>query len=129
MLLHTGATASVDGVTVRRKIEACAEELFDAWLDAERLASWMRPAGANESVVSVDAREGGRFEIVMHTDDKATPHRGTYIVIDRPRRLVFTWNSPMTGGRDATVSVHFRAEGEKTEVAVIYQPPPAMLWM
>jgi len=30
-------------VVVRRTITASAEDLFDAWLDPEALAIWMRP--------------------------------------------------------------------------------------
>lgn len=53
-------------VTVRRTIEASAEELFDAWLDPEAVADWMRPAGIERTRARIDPRAGGAFEIVMH---------------------------------------------------------------
>ena len=36
-------------VTVRRQIAASAEELFDAWLDARSLGTWLRPRGIRET--------------------------------------------------------------------------------
>jgi uncharacterized protein YndB with AHSA1/START domain len=82
-------------VTVRREIAAPAEDLFDAWLDAQSLGSWFRPCGG-ETRAETDPRVGGTFRIVMVDDESSIVHTGTYREIDRPRRLVFTWSSPAT---------------------------------
>jgi uncharacterized protein YndB with AHSA1/START domain len=83
-------------ITVRREIKASAEELFDAWLDSESLAQWMLPPDITHTVPTVKATVGGAFEIIMHhTSLGPVPHRGVYKIIDRPRRLVFTWSSPI----------------------------------
>ena len=37
------AVANVPTLTVRREIAAPPAELFDAWLDAEKMSQWMRP--------------------------------------------------------------------------------------
>lgn len=110
-------------VVVRRTISATAEELFDAWLDPEALAEWMRPGTTSRSEVRVDARVGGKFHILMYNDGGPTPHDGVYQVIDRPHRLVFTWNSPHSGG-DSRVTVDFRASGARTEVIVTHELLP-----
>jgi uncharacterized protein YndB with AHSA1/START domain len=96
-------------VTVSREIAAPAEELFDAWLDAESLASWLKPAGIRETRAETDPRVGGTFRFVMVDDDSSLVHTGTYREIDRPRRLVFTWASPATQFRDSIVTVTFEA--------------------
>jgi uncharacterized protein YndB with AHSA1/START domain len=36
-------------VTVRREIAAPTEDLFNAWLDAQSLGSWLRPSGIRET--------------------------------------------------------------------------------
>ena len=106
-------------VTVRREIAAPAEDLFDAWLDAESLGVWLKPGGIQETRAETDPREGGAFRIVMVDDDSTSLlHSGTYRVIDRPRRLVFTWSSPATHFRDSIVTVTFEALAESTVVEI-----------
>jgi uncharacterized protein YndB with AHSA1/START domain len=111
-------------LTVRREIEATAEELFDAWLDPESLAEWMSPGDITHAVVKLDAREGGAFEIVMHNSCGTIPHTGVYRVIDRPQRLVFTWGSPHTGPGETLVTVEFRAGKKATEVVLTHEHLP-----
>jgi uncharacterized protein YndB with AHSA1/START domain len=111
-------------VVVRRRIAASAAELFDAWLDPAALAQWMRPGPIQRTTASVDARVGGRYEIMMEIDARIIPHRGEYLAIDPPRRLVFTWNSPNTGDQDTLVAVDFVAAGADTEVVITHQQLP-----
>ncbi len=108
-------------VTVRREIAASAEDLFDAWLNAESLASWFKPAGTQETRVETDPRVGGTFCIVMVEDESSMEHTGTYREIDRPRRLVFTWSSPATRFRDSIVTVTFEALSNGSTVIEIHQ--------
>ena len=91
-----------------RVINASPETLFDAWLDPSMLAKFMTP-GPDMSVpeAKTDAREGGRFLVVMRAGDQDLPHEGTYKVIDRPNRLAFTWESPMSTMEDSTVTIDF----------------------
>lgn len=111
-------------ITVRRVIQASAEELFDAWLDAESLAQWMRPGAVTHTTASADAREGGAFEIIMHTPTERILHRGTYQRIERPRCLVFTWISPATDHTESLVSVELLVRGDATEVVVTHERLP-----
>jgi uncharacterized protein YndB with AHSA1/START domain len=119
------AVMKVPKVVVSREIAAPAEQLFDAWLDAESLAVWMRPGDTERSTVSVDPRVGGAFEILMHTPAKTIPHRGTYREISRPRRLVFTWNSPYAGETDSLVTVEFRPAKGATEIVITHEGLPS----
>ena len=116
---------AVPKLTVRREIAAPAKELFDAWLDPAKLAIFMRPSDTKRSAVKVDARVGGAFEIVMHTPSGAIPHTGTYREIDRPRRLVFTWNSPYAKDIDSLVTVEFRPAGKATEIVLTHEGLPS----
>ena len=58
-------TLAAAAVVVRRMIAASAEDLFDAWLDPEALAQWMRPGSIQSTVARVEPRVGGAYEIVM----------------------------------------------------------------
>lgn len=116
---------AVPKLTVRREIAAPAKELFDAWLDPAKLAVFMRPSDTKRSAVKVDARVGGAFEIIMHTPSGPVPHTGTYREIDRPRRLVFTWNSPYALQNDSLVTVEFRPSGKATEIVLTHEGLPS----
>jgi uncharacterized protein YndB with AHSA1/START domain len=105
-------------LTVRREIAAPAEVLFDAWLDAECLGSWLKPSGIRETRAETDPRVGGTFRIVMARDDDSILHTGTYREIDRPHRLVFTWSSPATRFRDSIVTVTFQSSPGSTVVEI-----------
>ena len=105
-------------VTVRREIAAPAEDLFDAWLDAESLGSWLRPASIRETRAETDPRVGGEFRIVMVNEASSTVISGTYLEIDRPRRLVFTWSSPDTRFWDSIVTVTFEPSSSSTVVEI-----------
>ena len=118
------AVANVPTLTVRRTIAASAEELFDAWLDPESLAVWMRPGATQKTTVRVDPRVGGEFEIIMHTPGGPVPHTGSYREISRPRRLVFTWNSEHANHIDSLVTVEFRPARGATEIVLTHERLP-----
>ena len=108
-------------VTVRREIAAPAETLFDAWLDAESLGTWLRPRVVSETRAETDPREGGEFRIVMVRDRSDILHKGTYREIDRPSRLVFTWSSTATNHRDSVVTVTFEPLESGSTMVEIHQ--------
>ncbi len=118
--------ATVPTITISRTIAAPAQRIFDAWLDPAALAQWMRPCSGipTPANVKVEAREGGAFEIVMHTPSGPVRHTGIYQTIDAPRCLVFTWNSPHAGQHDSLVKVEFRPDGRSTEVIITHERLP-----
>jgi uncharacterized protein YndB with AHSA1/START domain len=118
------AVVSPAAVVVRRTIAATAEDLFDAFLDPEALAIWMRPGAIRSAVATVEPRVGGRYLINMQGESGGIPHSGVYQVIDRPKRLVFTWRSPHTGPDDTLVTVDFLRVAKGTEVVVTHEQLP-----
>jgi uncharacterized protein YndB with AHSA1/START domain len=111
-------------VVVRRVIAASAEDLFDAWLDPEALALWMRPGTISSTAARVDPRVGGAYEIIMHNQSGPIVHKGVYRTIDRPNRLVFTWISPPTENKETLVTVDFLRVDKRTEVIVTHEQLP-----
>ncbi len=101
-------------VNINKIIHAPIEKAFDAWLDPEMLAQFILPSpGMPQPDVETDAREGGRFTIVMHVGDDDIPHTGSYLTLERPNRLVFSWESPYSTD-DSTVRLDFSAIDEST---------------
>jgi uncharacterized protein YndB with AHSA1/START domain len=111
-------------VVVRRVIAASAEDLFDAWLDPEALAQWMRPGTINSTVARVEPRVGGTVEITMQGQSGLIVHKGVYRHIERPKRLVFTWISGPTEFKETLVTVDFVRIDNCTEVVVTHELLP-----
>jgi len=80
-------------VTVARRFEQPPERVFDTWLDPARVAKWFAPGLGPMTKVEIDARVGGRFNFTQDRKGEAAVHIGEYKVIDRPRKLVFTWST------------------------------------
>lgn len=96
-------------VNIEKKINAPIEKVFDAWLDPAMLTRFILPDPTMaQPEVENDAREGGRFSIIMRVGDERMPHGGSYLVIDRPHRLEFSWESAYSTD-DSTVTLEFSA--------------------
>ncbi len=116
--------AKTGKIVVRRTIPATVDELFEAWLDPESLAQWMRPGATVRSDARVDARVGGSFEVVMHHSDGTRRHYGEYRVIERNKKLAFTWYSDATHHTETLVTVEFYAANDSTEIVLTHERMP-----
>jgi len=104
-------------VHVTKTIDASIERVFDAWLNPEILAQFILPMpGMPQPHVETDACVGKEFTIIMHVGDDKIPHTGKYLEINRPTKLMFTWESPFSS-TGSTVTLCFTAlGGNKTSV-------------
>lgn len=113
--------ATIPAVRLQRTINAPPERVFDAWLDAQALAKFMRGGPAMTCDAVNDPRVGGRFLITMMDAKSVHPHTGEYLEIDRPRKLVFTWHSKSTAMASSTVTIELEpAAGGKTELTLTH---------
>ena len=114
---------------VLRHFSAPAGRVFDAWLDTALIGRWMfGPSLRDERIVRLqtDARVGGSFSFVVERQGAEIDHVGTYLEIDRPRRLVFTWgiraNLPETSR--VTVEITPQQDGGCT-LKLVHEIAPA----
>lgn len=117
-------------LVVRRHLAVPRERVFEAWLDSESLAHWMRPGNFTHSTVTVDPRVGGGFRIVMQgrADGGEHEHHGEYLAIEPPSLLSFTWISKATDHQPTVVTIEFHERGTGTEVVLTHRrlPPKAI---
>ncbi len=74
----------------------------------------MAPGSIAVAELEMDPRPGGTFRLVMRRERDEITHTGEYREVDPPRRLVFTWKSPATHGRETVVTVEFHsADGHR----------------
>lgn len=109
---------------LRRLLPAPPEEVFDAWTDPEQVRQWLCPGTGTVPEASIDARPGGRFRIIMRSEGRDYVHTGEYRELVRPRRLVFTWISEETAGRESLVTVELRRRGGRTEMTLTHEALP-----
>ena len=107
-------------------ISAPPEAIYDAWTDPEQLKLWFFGGETDHvSLAETDPRVGGKYLIVMSNDEKDWEHRGEYLEIERPNRLVFTWHTPSIDFQESLVTVTLTAEGEKTRLRLVHERLPA----
>ncbi|MGW5194743.1 SRPBCC family protein [Kribbella sp. NPDC004138] len=94
-------------IRIERVLPATIGKVYDAWTRPDLLARWYCPNPKLELKVDADVRAGGSYVVEMG------PHvvRGTYLEVDPPRRLVFSWKW------DGTDDEPTRVEVELAEVA------------
>ncbi|MGJ8662052.1 MAG: SRPBCC family protein [Marinicella sp.] len=81
-------------IKVKKTVNAPIEQVFDAWFDPTKLAQFMMPMpNMQQPDITIDAKVGGKFEIIMHVGEDKLPHTGEYIAIDRPHSMCFSWLS------------------------------------
>ncbi|KAF1720863.1 SRPBCC family protein [Pseudoxanthomonas wuyuanensis] len=122
MTLETGAE-----VQVRRHFNATPERVFDAWLTPRLLGQWMFGADVRDEKIvrlDVDPRVGGTFSMLVERDGQPIDHIGTYLEIERPHRLVFTWAIRGMSDDDASrVAIDIGATADGCELVLTHWLP------
>ncbi len=114
-----------DKPVIRRRVHATREELFDAWTDPDSMREWMLPGNAVSADVHMDVRMGGELLMIIRTPIEVFKHRGEFRVVERPSRLVFTWNAEVMEGRTTLVTVEFfKAAPDETELVLTHEQIP-----
>ena len=109
-------------VVIRRRIAATRDEVFDAWIDAEGMASWMCPGSITSAVVQLDPRVGGALRVVMHGPDGAFEHWGEFTAVVRPSKLAFTWYAKATDFLPTLVTVElFDADNGHCDLVLTHE--------
>jgi len=122
-MVHGDTTGPI--VQLRRRVKASAEQIFDLWTQPDLMARWMSPfPGAVDCKASSDLRPGGAFSLVMASGESSRAVSGTYVQIDRPRKLVFTWMGPLTNNVNTLVTVEFNERGDETDLVLTHERLP-----
>ncbi len=120
----SGGIPAESSVRVDRLLPAPIAEVYAAWTDPALMCRWFSPTGRAE--VEADVRVGGSLRVVMIGDGMRIDHTGSYLVVEPPRRLSFTWNSPYTGTESSVVTVVLTPRGEHTHLLLSHDRlPPA----
>jgi uncharacterized protein YndB with AHSA1/START domain len=113
-------------LTLTRVFAAPRELVFKAWTDEKLLAQWWGPDGFTAPIAEIDARPGGKINVVM--EDTAGliakggryPMTGQFDEVATPERLVFTASAIMNGQPilETKITVTFAEQDDKTTMTV-----------
>ena len=112
------------GLQVTRVLPATPEAVFDAYTDAEQQKVWFSILDETPGVVEIDVdlRVGGTWTAVWGRNrDELFHETQTFLVIDRPHRLVTesTGGGPDGSTMTTTIEVRFEAHERGTLVTVV----------
>lgn len=106
---------------ITRRFDFPMERVFDAWLDPEKARRFLFATPTGKMVrVDIDARVGGSFVIVRRDEDDVE-HVGSYLEIDRPRRLVFTFGVPKYAKEITRVTIELTPQGKGCELTLTHE--------
>ena len=114
--------ATTDTTTIERevRIEAPPATVFAYFVDPARMVRWMG------TTADLEPEPGGRFRIDYNGTDIAA---GTYLEVDPPRRVVFTWGWEMPGDPvppgGSTVEVTLTPVDGGTHLRLVHRGLPA----
>jgi uncharacterized protein YndB with AHSA1/START domain len=109
-------------VSVVRHFDACAESVFDAWLEPKTAGGWLFAATNGQMVrVEIDARVGGHFVFVDRRNGEDVEHTGEYLELDRPKRLVFKFAVPKYLSVYSHVAINVVPAGAGCELTLVHE--------
>jgi uncharacterized protein YndB with AHSA1/START domain len=114
------STESPYRMSVRRKMPAPREVVYEAWIDPRGIREWMCPGDVSSVEAVLDVRVGGAYRIVMKGKERDHVHTGVYQVVEANSKLVFTWTQE---GNDVTtlVTVEFLGHGKESELVLTHE--------
>ncbi|MCH7787997.1 MAG: SRPBCC domain-containing protein [Acidobacteria bacterium] len=107
-----------DALVLTERIRATRDEVFDFLVEPDKLLRWI---GTD---ADIDPQPGGKFWLNVTGDDIAI---GSYLEVDRPNRVVFTWGwdgSLEVPPGSSTVTFTLTADGDETVVELAHAGLP-----
>jgi len=110
-------------VRVTRRYAAAPERVFDAWLDPKVAGKFLFATPTGQMIkAEIDPRVGGAFVFVDRRPDMGdVEHVGTYVEIDRPRRLVFDFAVPKYEATLTRIILDFAPSGSGCELTLTHE--------
>lgn len=118
----TAVTRPKPSLTITRQLPAPPDRCFRAWTDPEALRRWFGPGKTEVVLAEADPRVGGRYRIVMRSQDGQEHHvGGEFREVVANRKLVFTWSWRSTPERQSLVTVEFIPQGAITTLTLTHE--------
>ena len=108
--------------------KAAAERVYDAWLDPGKARVWMAASlqswglAGDIGRIEIDARVGGKFFFSDMRDGTEARHWGSYLELDPPRKIVFTWIVDESEEADPSiVTITIQSDPEGCTATIVHE--------
>src|SRR5215208_5876959 len=118
-----------ESLEVRRTFSAPREKVFRAWTDPTQVSRWSPPGDYDPAPTTIDLREGGtyRWGVTPKAGGEPFWSVGTFLEIDAPKKLVYTWRwSNAPDSPETVVTVEFHERGAGTELVLRHDRFPTV---
>jgi uncharacterized protein YndB with AHSA1/START domain len=114
----------------QQKLSCSAEQLYDAWLDPEKIRDWMMHAlktfglAGEMRRIETDPHVGGKFWFSDMRNGVEAVHVGEYLELVRPRKIVFTWivGEPAAGDElPSKVTLSIEPDGSGCVATIVHE--------
>lgn len=122
MAVQTDPVAHKPSLTLKKRLKATPERVYQAWTDPAQIACWWGPGETESLLAETDVRVGGRFHVAFRTNDgERHDVGGVYREVVPGRKLVFTWAWRTTPERESLVTVLLKPDGGGTLMTLIHE--------
>ena len=107
-------------LVIERSFDAPREMVWDAFTKTDHLINWMGPRAYPAASFQADVRPGGKWRGVLRSTEgqQDLGQSGKYLEVERPSRLVYTFEWDKHDEQDETfetvITVLFEDRGSKT---------------
>ena len=112
-------------LTLKRRLNATPEKVYDAWTNPAKIAGWFGPDGTEVERTEADVRINGRYCFMLRDSD-CDEHEvsGVYREVIPNEKLVFTWAWKGTPEQVSLVTVLFKRDGDGTILTLTHEQLP-----
>jgi len=116
-------TKTTATVRATHRYDASPERVFDAWLNPKVAGKFLFATPTGTMIrAETDPRVGGGFTFTDRRPDMGdVEHVGTYLEIDRPRRLVFDFAVPAYEPTRTKITLEFAPDGAGCLLTLIHE--------
>ncbi|CAN5432220.1 hypothetical protein BH09SUM1_BH09SUM1_04630 [soil metagenome] len=114
-------------VSVSRSFSSTPEQVYDAWLNPRIVEKFLFATPEGKIVhVEIDANLGGEWVVVDRRNGEDVEHRGEYLELERPQRLVFALAVPKYSKDEVSVFIHIESQSPGCKLTLSQEVPANM---
>jgi uncharacterized protein YndB with AHSA1/START domain len=116
--------ASNPSLTLKRRLKAPPEKVYEAWTRPEKMIQWwgVGAMGGKTPIAETDVRVGGRFRVQFwSSNNEHNSASGTYKEIVLNEKLIFSWAWQSTPERVSQVTIDLKPDGDGTMLTLTHE--------